>query len=146
MNQRQYAAASQLSEEQLKQDQKAFFKSIHGTLNHILVGDIIWLKRFASHSAHQTSLLYFSEINKPPSLNSILFDDFTKLRKEREKVDTLIINWVTTLTNEDLNHCITYKNMAGEKFNKPMSNLISHLFMHQTHHRAKSRHFYLNMT
>lgn len=48
MNQRQYEACANLSEAQLKQDQGAFFKSILGTLNHILVGDIIWLKRFGA--------------------------------------------------------------------------------------------------
>ncbi|HEY6861038.1 MAG TPA: hypothetical protein VI358_14800 [Pseudolabrys sp.] len=24
----------------------AFFKSLHGTLNHLLVGDCIWMRRF----------------------------------------------------------------------------------------------------
>jgi len=41
MNQRQYAAAGNLSEAELREDKGAFFKSILGTLNHILVGDII---------------------------------------------------------------------------------------------------------
>lgn len=41
MNERVYAACAQLSDEQRKQDLGAFFGSIHGTLNHLLVGDKI---------------------------------------------------------------------------------------------------------
>jgi len=51
MNHRILESANRLSEEQLKSDRGAFFKSVLGTLNHILVGDIIWLKRFRTHPA-----------------------------------------------------------------------------------------------
>ena len=46
-NQNLYTAADGLSDEERKCDRGAFFKSIHGTLSHILFGDQIWLHRFA---------------------------------------------------------------------------------------------------
>ena len=45
-NARLYGACAGLSEAELKRPRRAFFTSIHGTLNHILLGDRIWLARF----------------------------------------------------------------------------------------------------
>lgn len=59
MNHQVYQAATQLSAEQLNQDQGAFFGSISGVLNHILVGDLIWLSRFAQHQVSYQSLKDF---------------------------------------------------------------------------------------
>lgn len=47
MNSKVYEATSQLTATDLAKDRGAFFGSILGTLNHIVVGDTIWLKRFA---------------------------------------------------------------------------------------------------
>lgn len=48
LNKNILAAISGLDSEELAKDRGAFFGSILGTLNHILVGDIIWLKRIAN--------------------------------------------------------------------------------------------------
>lgn len=138
MNQRQYEAANHLSRQDLNKDQKAFFKSVLGTLNHLMVGDIIWLKRFAQHPSSTESLSYILEFAKPKSLNETLFKEFDRLKEEREKVDSIIINWITNLSEEDLNGCISYTNMAGVPFSKPFTSLISHLFLHQVHHRGQA--------
>ena len=45
-NERLYEAASKLSDADYRADRGAFFKSMHGTLNHLLVGDRIWMRRF----------------------------------------------------------------------------------------------------
>jgi len=46
MNQRIYEVCAQLSNTELKKDRKTFFGSIYGTLNHLLLGDKIWLGRY----------------------------------------------------------------------------------------------------
>ena len=46
MNDKVYSACAELSDEERKADRKAFFKSIHGTLNHILLADRVWFGRF----------------------------------------------------------------------------------------------------
>ena len=137
MNQRQCKAASKLSVEELNEDKKAFFKSILGTLNHILVGDIIWLKRFAQLPICKEHLLYFTELEKPKSLDILLFQNLDEFKFEREKVDSLIVNWVRNLSDETLDQCLPYQNMVGKIFNKPLSSLINHLFLHQVHHRGQ---------
>ena len=40
MNERLYECCARLTEEQRKEDVGAFFKSIHGTLNHLLLADV----------------------------------------------------------------------------------------------------------
>ena len=137
MNKRQYEAAGNLSETEFCKDKGAFFKSVLGTLNHIMVGDIIWLKRFTEHPSSLEPLSYILDLEKPKSLDSILFSDFGSLRKEREKIDGVIISWIEKLTDNDVNECITYTNMAGKSFTKPFASLINHLFLHQVHHRGQ---------
>jgi uncharacterized damage-inducible protein DinB len=46
MNERLYECCSRLPDEARKRDMGAFFKSIHGTLNHLLLADRVWLGRF----------------------------------------------------------------------------------------------------
>jgi len=137
MNQRQYDVAENLSKENLNKDKGAFFKSVMGSLNHIMVGDIIWLKRFAEYSSSTESLSYILELDKPKSLGVALFTDIGRLKEERNKIDEVIINWIGDLSDTDLSACVTYTNMAGKSFTKPFTSLISHLFLHQVHHRGQ---------
>lgn len=137
MNQRQYAASATLSQNQLCEDKGAFFRSVLGTLNHIMVGDIIWLKRFAEHPSSREPLSYIRDIEKPAKLSSVLFTDLDRLKAEREKIDEIILGWVTALKHDDITECMSYTNMAGNIFNKPYASLIHHLFLHQVHHRGQ---------
>ena len=69
MNQKIYRAAMILTEEKIKEDQGAFFRSILGTLNHILVGDTIWLQRFAMHPKPFKTLTDILSLPKSASLS-----------------------------------------------------------------------------
>lgn len=137
MNQRLYAAADRLNITDLHEDKGAFFGSVMGTLNHILVGDIIWLKRFAVHPACSDALSYISGLKSPASLDALLFDDLDDLYAERQKVDEIIVQWLWQLPEAHLSDCVSYYNMAGKLFSKPLLNLINHLFLHQVHHRGQ---------
>ena len=137
MNKRQYEAAGKLSVAQLCEDKGAFFKSILGSLNHILVGDIVWLKRFATHPSSSDALSYLTELNNPKSLDAILYEDFSELNTVREKIDSIIIEWINQLSEKQMNECITYSNMAGNTFSKSFHSLVNHLFLHQVHHRGQ---------
>lgn len=137
MNQRQYNAVTKLSTEELNKDTGTFFKSVLGTLNHLMVGDIVWLKRFAEHPSSTETLAYLLEIDTPLSLDTLLFTELEELRAERNRIDEVIVNWVQGLSEADVESCIEYKNMTGRSFNKPLGSLINHLFMHQVHHRGQ---------
>ncbi len=81
-NGRIYEAAAALGEDEFRRDTGAFFKSLMGTLNHILVADRVWMKRFTG------------EGDAPASLDTILFSDFAKLRAARETEDKRIVKWI----------------------------------------------------
>ena len=138
MNQRIIESADLLTEEQLKSDQGTFFKSVLGTLNHILVGDIIWLKRFRTHPASEKALDYLNTLDHPESLDTILFDDIKNLKEEREKIDEVLINWIAGLSEDDIGDYLSYQNMTGKPQKKLVESLVSHLFLHQVHHRGQA--------
>ncbi|MAK51629.1 DinB family protein [Marinobacter sp. UBA2498] len=97
MNSKIYESASSLSATDLTQDRGAFFGSILGTLNHIVVGDTIWLKRFANHPSCVGSLQEVANLPNPTSLSQIVFDDIGSLFEHRTWLDRQIISWVAGL-------------------------------------------------
>jgi len=137
LNERLYATAGQLSDDILNHDQGAFFKSISGTLNHIMVGDLVWLKRFANHPAAHPALDYLHKVQTPKSLDQILYTDFSELDDKRKQLDQVIIDWCQQLTDNELATPLTYHNIKGEPATKNLGSLILHLFNHQTHHRGQ---------
>ena len=143
MNRRLYDCVTAMPAEQVMADQGAFFGSIFNTLNHILVGDIIWLNRFSQHPAGFAALSTFStpaNINqwpKPTSLDAILFDDLVSLTKARHNMDAILLAFTEQLTVEHLASSLTYRNTKGDTFTKPFGPLVLHLFNHQTHHRGQ---------
>ncbi|NRB39549.1 MAG: damage-inducible protein DinB [Pseudomonadales bacterium] len=137
MNENIYAVASKLDMQALTKDRGAFFKSIMGTLNHILVGDIIWLKRIANHPMNLSSLHEMHQISKPNSLDEIIFPDLKSLQRERKKLDLIIHNFVNEISEEHINSTLIYTNTQGEAFSKKLSYILQHLFNHQTHHRGQ---------
>ncbi len=124
-NQILYAACTQLDDADRKRIRPAFFKSIHGTLNHILVGDRIWLSRFAGQTVPSTGL------------DVILYEDFADLQVARIAEDERIIALTANLTEAQLSQTIRYRNNQGNIHTDPMPLLIAHLFNHQTHHRGQ---------
>ena len=124
-NQRLYGACSQLDDGELKQIRPAFFKSIHGTLNHILIGDRIWMTRFQGQEIASTGL------------DSILYEDFQQLREARILEDANIEAFFERFEEDFLKRTIRYKNNAGNIHEDPVTLLITHFFNHQTHHRGQ---------
>ena len=126
-NQRVYEAAAKLSDEQLWRDAGLFFQSVGGTLNHLLVTDRVWMKRFTGAGEH------------PDTLSAILHRDFGELRTAREAEDRRIASYVDGLTPERLDDVFTYRKMTTPDMvtSKLWPDLL-HLFNHQTHHRGQA--------
>ena len=137
INKRVYSSAGKLNQQALSENRGAYFGSIIGTLNHILVGDIFWFKRFANHPANYQSLEYFRSVKKPASLDEILHDELSELSKAREHTDSAIMQFISELTDEVIVSTLMYTNSNGQKFNKNMGDLLLHVFNHQTHHRGQ---------
>lgn len=122
----------------LTENKGAYFQSIIGTLNHILVGDIIWLSRFNLHSECYISLKDVTKLPKPQGLSDILYLDFKSYKRARKIVDFAVINWLNKDVDvSDFNRNLEYSNTAGIKSSRNFGELLSHLFNHQTHHRGQ---------
>lgn len=128
-NRRIYAACAALPESEYMRPRESFFGSIHATLNHILVGDRIWLGRFTGHPA--------SGIH---ALDQILYGELAGLRVAREAEDAQIINFCDALDLPTLNSMLRYQPMdeSAPKVGVPMRLAIGHCFNHQTHHRGQA--------
>ena len=138
MNERLYAVASELSDEKRKRELGAFFRSVHGTLNHLLLADRVWLGRFMHDRAAFESLdAEGRPIPFTGALDQELYADFTTLCRERAQTDVVIENFVEGLTPERLAAPLTYRTRTGERWEHPLWWAVSHFFNHQTHHRGQ---------
>ena len=124
-NRRLYDACARLDDFDLKVDRRGFFRSIHGTLNHIMVGDRIWLVRFDGAEVLSSDL------------DRILYENFAALRQARRAEDTRIEDFAHGLTEEFLAGSIRYVNNEDRELVDPVPLLVAHFFNHQTHHRGQ---------
>jgi uncharacterized damage-inducible protein DinB len=138
MNQKIYQIAQQLGNDKIQQDQGAFFSSLFGTLNHIYVADIIWLRRFAQHSKKYQSINQLQELSSYTELNQTVANDLESLNEFRQELDNIIINWCQEIDPEDLEKNLLYIDTQGNSYQKNFGQLIHHFFNHQTHHRGQA--------
>ncbi|MBS0246739.1 MAG: damage-inducible protein DinB [Proteobacteria bacterium] len=126
-NERLFEAAALVPDADYRADRSAFFKSLHGTLNHILVGDRIWMRRFTGAG------------EVPPSLDAVLYDDFAALRAARRSQDVLISRYIDSLDAAALDGTLRYKTVVNPQvIEQPLAPALDHFFNHQTHHRGQA--------
>jgi uncharacterized damage-inducible protein DinB len=125
-NERLYAKAAELSDAEYRADGGAFFKSVHGTLNHLLVGDRIWMHRFDGTGDY------------PTKLDAILFDNLPDLHAARRAEDERIARFMDGLDEKKLANPFTYRTIVNPKtITQPLAPALDHFFNHQTHHRGQ---------
>lgn len=122
-----YDAAGALTDEEFGRDTGAYFASMEGTLNHILVGDLIWMHRFTGQG------------ELPDGLDAVLYDQFDELADARAGLDARIEEWVEGLSDIDLVGRFTYVTATDLKtVSQRLSPALAHFFNHQTHHRGQA--------
>lgn len=126
-NQSIFSAAQKLPDGTRKRNMGAFFKSIHATLNHLLVGDQLWLDRLDGTPTTITSL------------DQELYNDFDELAVQRERADTRVDRVVATLDDATLAGSLTFRRLSGDKLELtlPLALVMMQLFNHQAHHRGQ---------
>lgn len=125
-NHRLYNEAERLPDDARKRDLGLFFKSLHGTLNHLLVADRVWLRRLTGEGP------------EPARLNEILFEDFAALRDARQAEDARIIRYVAGLNEDDFPATFEYRTLAGKANTQRRCDTLAHFFNHQAHHRGQA--------
>ena len=124
-NERLFAACAHLDDSEYRSRRARSLGSIHGLLNHILLGDRRWMALFEN-----------GERVTPP-LNQILYDDFSTLRNARAREDERIESFFAKLDAAFWGRSFAYTNNQGKDYVETAHVACSHLFNHQTHHRGQ---------
>ena len=132
-NARLYEAALALPEELYRADVGVFFRSLHGTLNHLLLTDRLWLTRLTGIG------------EQPKRLDQILFEDRLELTRARLAEDARLIAVVDGYDEATLVRLHAYQTTSGKPQEQPIADILLHLFNHQTHHRGHA-HACLSIT
>jgi uncharacterized damage-inducible protein DinB len=125
-NARLFRMAGALADELYRKEVGAYFKSLHGTLNHLLVADRIWMRRLTGVG------------DQPDKLNATLFDDLSSLRAARVEEDSRIIEFVRGLAEPAFEEFLDYRMLNGAPQRQRRREILAHLFNHQTHHRGQA--------
>jgi uncharacterized damage-inducible protein DinB len=126
MNERLYALCAGLADAERRLDRGAFFGSMHGTLNHLLWGDRMWLGRFVGPPCVH------------PAFGAEMFDDFAELTREREATDRAMLEWAGNVTPEWLASTLEYQSRVDGRTRRLLAATAAvHLFNHGTHHRGQ---------
>jgi len=124
-----YDAAATLSDEARKRDRGAFFRSIHGTLNHLLWGDRIWMSRFDGWEKPAFAISDSARMIAP----------FAALHAARIEADARIMDWAKRVDPAWLAGDLRYfSGIAQAERVRPCALLVTHFFNHQTHHRGQA--------
>jgi uncharacterized damage-inducible protein DinB len=124
-NERLYEACSRLTAEEYKVERSGSFGSIHKLLNHLLLGDRIWMERFAGRHTDT------------PPLGTVLHAEFAPLREAREEMDRLIESFFNKVDESFFAGSFSYINNQGKPYVESALVAAGHFFNHQTHHRGQ---------
>ena len=126
----------ELTPEVLWEDRGAFFKSIMGTLNHLLVWDITWLQRFEKQFGFP-SLFEVTALPAPTAHDQIVYENPNGLAEQRRHMDKIIADFIAETSERDYDKTLTYVISTGAASHKNFGGMLQHLFNHQTHHRGQ---------
>lgn len=126
MNEKIYTAVAPLTDAERKQDRGAFFVSIHGTLNHLLLIDQAWQQRFSGLAV---------TMQTP---RDEVCADFDQLRRIRAALDNDLIAWAEQLPERFETESMQFFSVAYQKqMTLPLWAMVLQVFNHQTHHRGQ---------
>ena len=126
MNGRLYALCAAMLDGERKRDRGAFFGSIHGTLNHLLWADRMWLGRLAGPAC------------TCPAFGADMFANFDELEREREVSDQAMLKWAGGVSAEWLALPLEYASVVDGKVRRlPRAIAVVHMYNHGTHHRGQ---------
>jgi uncharacterized damage-inducible protein DinB/GNAT superfamily N-acetyltransferase len=120
------AAVDALPDADYRRDAGLFFRSVHGTLNHLLVAEqMIWLRRFAEGASPAAAL------------DAEVEPDRVRLR---ERLVEGALAWPALLEvwpNDRLLGPLRYRRLQGQEVVLPFAATLAHVLNHGTHHRGQ---------
>ncbi len=126
-----------LKSEVLQEDLGSFYKSMQGTLEHICMAEIGWLRRFKGFFSYPSLAASATLASENADLKKRIGDDPRKLFALLAEVDSLLAAFTGELEEKDLVVRVKYKNMKGEELERVYWHTIFHILNHSTHHRGE---------
>lgn len=130
-NARLYNALRRLDDAARKAERGAFFGSIHNTMNHILLADLIYRERLERKPTTFTRL------------DEVLYDDFDELEAAHRANDRWYVEFCRALDPAELEATLSFTAVGlvpEERFSLPLRLCLTNLFQHQIHHRGQVHH------
>lgn len=106
-------------------DQGLFFRSIHRTLNHLLLVDLLWHGRLTG---------------KPFAVSSLdqeLVKERARLAEELLRQAEVLRDLVSGLDESRIGAVNAYVDTEGRRRESPLALQLAHAFNHATHHRGQ---------
>ena len=121
-----YEHIDALSDDEYRRDAGLFFKSVHGTLNHLLVAEqLLWLPRFAEG------------VSPRRALNEEVESDRMRLRERLLEGPARWVPVIDALDDVRLMGRLDYTTTKGIAASLPLAATLGHVFNHGTHHRGQ---------
>lgn len=92
-------------------------------LSHILLAEKIWLTR-----------LYGKDSAGIPTFQEFSIDDCEKMTTQLNRG---YLEFINSLSEDDLDRSITYKNTKGDEFSTPIREILTHVGIHGAYHRGQ---------
>ncbi len=137
MNQSIYKTCLAMGQGNVDKNQDSFFPSISKTLNHLLLGDLVWLYRCSGDKGVMRFVDGDGRDFKIKSLNQVVFSKLEELWEKRQAVDNDIVKYVESLIVDRINESVEYRSTDGCLHSKDLGVILTHWFNHQTHHRGQ---------
>lgn len=119
-------AVSPLDEADYRRNVGLFFHSIHGTLNHLLVGEHhLWFVRFSQDLSPRVAL----DAELEPDRARL----DARLRDGAARWAPLMASWPA----ERWGSMLDYTTTRGQAVSLPFAATLAHVFNHSTHHRGQ---------
>ena len=137
MNHSIYKTCLAMGQGNVDKNQNSFFPSISKTLNHLLLGDLVWLYRCSGDKGVMKFVDGNGDDFKIRSLDQVIFSRLEALWEKRKDVDNDIVEYVESLSPDQVNESIEYRSTDGSSHSKDLGTVLTHWFNHQTHHRGQ---------
>ena len=137
MNQSIYKTCLAMGQDNVDKNQDSFFPSISKTLNHLLLGDLVWLYRCSGDKGVMKFVDGDGHDFKIKSLNQVVFSKLEELWEKRQGIDNDIVKYVESLNADQVNESVEYRSTDGCLHTKDLGTILTHWFNHQTHHRGQ---------
>jgi uncharacterized damage-inducible protein DinB len=126
-----------LPPEKISENVGLYYDSILGVLNHLLVGDIIWIRYFADQFPEAAPVKPSIPVIDLKDWKEIFWKNLEDYKTVRFPFDVLIKKIFELIGEDQYERELSRKNYKGEENRIIAWNSFLHLFNHHAHHRGQ---------